>query len=74
MTSSKYCRRCVNYSTEPFQSIRPLSGPESYREPPRLLADASGGSNAINVQLSLDETYAEVQPIRVDAESRTAFM
>ncbi|KAF1762407.1 hypothetical protein GCK72_010669 [Caenorhabditis remanei] len=51
-----------------------VAGPDSYRDLPRLVAVASGGSNAINVQLSLDETYADVQPIRVDAESRTAFI
>lgn len=51
-----------------------VAGPDSYRDLPRLVAVASGGSNAINVQLSLDETYADVQPIRVDSASKTAFM
>uniref|UniRef100_A0A8R1IL22 MTTase N-terminal domain-containing protein n=1 Tax=Caenorhabditis japonica TaxID=281687 RepID=A0A8R1IL22_CAEJA len=51
-----------------------VAGPDSYRDLPRLVAVAAGGSNAINVQLSLDETYADVQPIRVDAETKTAFM
>lgn len=51
-----------------------VAGPDSYRDLPRLVAVAAGGSNAINVQLSLDETYADVQPIRVDAETKTAFI
>ncbi|CAL2036140.1 unnamed protein product [Caenorhabditis brenneri] len=51
-----------------------VAGPDSYRDLPRLVAVATGGSNAINVQLSLDETYADVQPIRVNAESKTAFI
>ncbi|ULT99548.1 hypothetical protein L5515_003549 [Caenorhabditis briggsae] len=51
-----------------------VAGPDSYRDLPRLVAIAAGGSNAINVQLSLDETYADVQPIRVDAATKTAFI
>lgn len=51
-----------------------VAGPDSYRDLPRLVAVASGGSNAINVQLSLDETYADVQPIRVNSETKTAFI
>ncbi|CAI2348318.1 unnamed protein product [Caenorhabditis sp. 36 PRJEB53466] len=51
-----------------------VAGPDSYRDLPRLVAVAAGGSNAINVQLSLDETYADVQPIRTDSASKTAFI
>ncbi|CCD68781.1 CDK5RAP1-like protein [Caenorhabditis elegans] len=51
-----------------------VAGPDSYRDLPRLVAVAAGGSNGINVQLSLDETYADVQPIRVDSASKTAFI
>uniref|UniRef100_A0A1I7T9A2 CDK5RAP1-like protein n=1 Tax=Caenorhabditis tropicalis TaxID=1561998 RepID=A0A1I7T9A2_9PELO len=51
-----------------------VAGPDSYRDLPRLVAVATGGSNAINVQLSLEETYADVQPIRVNADTKTAFI
>ncbi|CAB3402439.1 unnamed protein product [Caenorhabditis bovis] len=51
-----------------------VAGPDSYRDLPRLIAVARGGSSAINVQLSLDETYADVQPVRVDVDSKTAFV
>ncbi|CAI5445891.1 unnamed protein product [Caenorhabditis angaria] len=51
-----------------------VAGPDSYRDLPRLIAIANGGSNAINVQLSLDETYADVQPVRVDTHTKTAFV
>ena len=49
-------------------------GPDSYRDLPRLLAVARGGSSAINVQLSLDETYADVVPVRQDEAARTAYV
>ena len=29
---------------------------------------------SVNVQLSLEETYADVSPVRVDEESKTAFV
>lgn len=49
-------------------------GPDSYRDLPRLLAISRAGTSAINVQLSLDETYADVAPVRVDRASKTAFV
>ncbi|PAV85055.1 hypothetical protein WR25_04494 [Diploscapter pachys] len=51
-----------------------VAGPDSYRDLPRLLAVARGGSSAINVQLSLDETYADVVPVRQDEAARTAYV
>lgn len=49
-------------------------GPDSYRDLPRLLAVTRSGRNAMNVQLSLEETYADIQPVRMDAASKTAFV
>ncbi|CAD6190343.1 unnamed protein product [Caenorhabditis auriculariae] len=54
--------------------VNVVAGPDSYRDLPRLLAVARAGSDAINVQLSYDETYADVSPVRVDLDSRTAFV
>ncbi|KAK6030193.1 radical SAM methylthiotransferase, MiaB/RimO family [Ostertagia ostertagi] len=51
-----------------------VAGPDAYRDLPRLIAVARAGSSAINVQLSVEETYADVQPVRVDSNSRTAFV
>ncbi|KAJ1368978.1 hypothetical protein KIN20_030345, partial [Parelaphostrongylus tenuis] len=48
--------------------------PDAYRDLPRLLAVARAGSSAINVQLSVDETYADVRPVRVDKNAKTAFV
>lgn len=51
-----------------------VAGPDSYRDLPRLLAIARCGSMAINVQLSLEETYADIVPVRKDKFSKTAFV
>ncbi|ETN73134.1 hypothetical protein NECAME_13626 [Necator americanus] len=51
-----------------------VAGPDAYRDLPRLLAVARAGSNAINVQLSVEETYADVKPVRVDQNAKTAFV
>uniref|UniRef100_A0A0K0D031 MTTase N-terminal domain-containing protein n=1 Tax=Angiostrongylus cantonensis TaxID=6313 RepID=A0A0K0D031_ANGCA len=51
-----------------------VAGPDAYRDLPRLLAVARAGSNAINVQLSVEETYADVKPVRVDKNAKTAFV
>lgn len=50
------------------------AGPDSYRDLPRLLdMVSSGGQNAINVQLSVDETYADIAPVRA-AGAYSAFI
>uniref|UniRef100_A0A0K0EJN9 CDK5RAP1-like protein n=1 Tax=Strongyloides stercoralis TaxID=6248 RepID=A0A0K0EJN9_STRER len=51
-----------------------VAGPDSYRDLPRLLGITNYGQNAINVQLSFDETYADVQPVRENPESKQAFV
>lgn len=47
---------------EPLVSL--VAGPDAYRDLPRLLAQPDDAADAVNVQLSLDETYADIQPIR----------
>lgn len=49
-------------------------GPDAYRDIPNLLRVVRGGSSAVNVQLSLDETYADIAPVRSDPESPSAFV
>ena len=55
-----------------------VAGPDAYRDLPRLLgavtsADADRDS-AINVMLSLDETYADIMPMRLDEGSVSGFV
>lgn len=49
-------------------------GPDAYRDLPNLLATADGGQKAVNVLLSREETYADISPVRLDANGITAFV
>lgn len=49
-----------------------IAGPDAYRDLPRLLQQASAGEDAANVQLSLEETYADISPVRAAGDSRVA--
>src|SRR5690606_29584341 len=50
-------------------------GPDAYRDLPRLLAEtAETGQAAVNVQLSREETYADVAPVRYDSNGISAFV
>lgn len=51
-----------------------VAGPDAYRDLPRLLAVAESGQQAANVLLSLDETYADVLPVRTNAGATSAFV
>jgi len=52
-----------------------VAGPDSYRDLPRLLAITEHSSQAaINVMLSLEETYADVKPSRLNQDSVTGFV
>ncbi|XP_055628129.1 CDK5RAP1-like protein [Toxorhynchites rutilus septentrionalis] len=59
---------------EKEQVVDVVAGPDSYKDLPRLLATGQNGQKAINVLLSLDETYADVMPVKLDQNSRTAFV
>jgi tRNA A37 methylthiotransferase MiaB len=44
-----------------------VAGPDAYRDLPRLIGLVRGGAgSAMNVQLSADETYADIVPVRAD--------
>lgn len=51
-----------------------VAGPDSYKDLPRLLTLTRNGQSAVNVLLSLDETYADVMPVRLNEGSVTAFV
>lgn len=51
-----------------------IAGPDSYRDMPRLVDTALGGSKAINVLLSREETYAEIAPVRLDKNGVSAYV
>lgn len=49
-------------------------GPDAYRDLPNLLKETDGGSDAINVILSKEETYADISPVRLGGNGVTAFV
>ncbi|WP_420455330.1 tRNA (N6-isopentenyl adenosine(37)-C2)-methylthiotransferase MiaB [Rubrivirga sp.] len=50
-------------------------GPDAYRDLPRLLAESRDtGQAAVNVQLSREETYADLAPVRYDSNGVSAFV
>ena len=51
-----------------------VAGPDSYRELPQLIHAAEEGGKGVNVQLSLEETYAEIAPVRLDRNGVSAFV
>jgi len=51
-----------------------ICGPDAYRDLPRLLYKADSYHSAVNVQLSLEETYADIMPIRINPNSTSAFV
>ncbi len=51
-----------------------VAGPDSYRALPELLRDAELGIKGTNTQLSIDETYAELSPVRLDKSGVSAFV
>ncbi|KAL3194162.1 hypothetical protein MRX96_016302 [Rhipicephalus microplus] len=59
---------------EKEKAVDIVAGPDSYRDLPRLLALANSGQAGVNVQLSLDETYADVVPVRLNENSKSAFV
>ena len=49
-------------------------GPDAYRDLPKLMDDVEDGRQAINVILSKDETYADLNPVRLGGNGVTAFV
>ncbi|KAG6588815.1 CDK5RAP1-like protein, partial [Cucurbita argyrosperma subsp. sororia] len=51
-----------------------VCGPDAYRDLPRLLDEVDYGQKGINTLLSLEETYADISPVRISKNSVTAFV
>jgi len=51
-----------------------IVGPDGYRQLPQLLEQVESGQKAINVLLSTDETYADINPVRTNGSGVTAFI
>ena len=49
-------------------------GPDAYRDLPNLIKEIDHERKAVNVLLSLEETYADINPIRLGGNGVTAFV
>jgi tRNA-2-methylthio-N6-dimethylallyladenosine synthase len=49
-------------------------GPDAYRSLPALIAEAEGGQKSVNVLLSREETYADINPVRLDGNGVSGFV
>lgn len=56
------------------QLVDIVVGPDAYRDIPSLLAEVDDGRKAVNVILSLEETYADITPVRTSGNGLTAFV
>ena len=59
---------------EEEQLIDLVAGPDSYRYLPQLLGEVGTGRRAIDTILSIDETYADITPVRLDSNGVSAFI
>ena len=51
-----------------------VAGPDAYRDLPRLVREVDSGATGVNVELSKEETYAEIAPVRLDRNGVSAFI
>ena len=66
--------RLKNQFLEQEKLIDIVVGPDSYRDLPNLLSEAESGKKAVNVILSKEETYADINPVRIDSNGVSAFI
>ena len=51
-----------------------VAGPDAYRDLPHLIENAEEGTRGINTFLSREETYADINPVRLNSNGVTAFI
>ena len=51
-----------------------IMGPDSYRNIPYVIREADMGNKSVNVILSNEETYADINPVRRSSNNITAFI
>ncbi|WP_207426537.1 tRNA (N6-isopentenyl adenosine(37)-C2)-methylthiotransferase MiaB [Pedobacter sp. SYSU D00535] len=49
-------------------------GPDAYRDLPNLIDRVDDGNKAVNVLLSREETYADINPVRLNSNGISAFI
>jgi tRNA-2-methylthio-N6-dimethylallyladenosine synthase len=66
--------RLKNELLEKEKLVDIVVGPDAYRDLPNLIAAAESGQKAVNVLLSREETYAEINPVRLGSNGISAFI
>jgi tRNA-2-methylthio-N6-dimethylallyladenosine synthase len=66
--------RTKNALMEEEQLLDVIAGPDSYRDLPRLLDQVESGQRAVNTILSMEETYADITPVRISSNGVSAFI
>lgn len=51
-----------------------VAGPDAYRDLPNLLQEVDSGQKAANTFLSREETYADINPVRLNSNGVNAFI
>jgi len=59
---------------EEEKSVDLVAGPDAYRDLPNLVSQVDNGHQAINTLLSRDETYADINPVRLNSNGVSAFV
>ena len=60
--------------TEGELAVDIVAGPDAYRDLPKLVREAESGGRGINTLLSTEETYAEIEPVRLDKNGVSAYI
>ena len=66
--------RLKNKFLEEEKIVDLVVGPDAYKDLPNLIKEVNEGRNAVNVILSKDETYGDVNPVRLSSNGVTAFV
>lgn len=66
--------RLKNKFLEEEKIVDLVCGPDAYRDLPNLLSKADEGQKSVNVLLSREETYADINPVRIGSNGVTAFI
>lgn len=66
--------RLKNQLIEEEKLVDLVAGPDSYRDLPNLLDQIENGQKAINVFLSKEETYGDIEPVRLHSNGVSAFV
>jgi len=59
---------------EEEKTIDIIAGPDAYRNLPDLMKSVEGGNKAVNVILSAEETYADINPVKFGDNKVSAFI